>query len=195
MSAKPAPKKNNGNPAKLHHGRSSMTRAATRFSLLELDGFCLAYRAERSIAKACKALGISESKGNQLVKHPRFNERVELIREKFVDKIIDKAADKFVLNLSEIDRKVYDVLANGETHPYRGDSDKVAAGIALYKRLKLIDGARVIQNNSNSAAAAAQLSGSTSFQVYESAWLTQKHATWDQQLEEKHGKLIEATAE
>lgn len=160
----------------------------TRINRAKIDEFCLQRKFQKSDRAAAIAAGFSPQSVYGLITNPRVQERMKVIDEKFIDKLAEKAAERFVLDVETIDVTMLHILVNGPTHFMRGDSDRVKAGETLYKRLHLIEPTKIEAK----ATAGAVAQGNNMMEVYESQWLTEKKRQMAEQLEKKHGAALPA---
>src|SRR6185437_12055046 len=97
------------------------------------------------------------------------------------EKVIADSVKKFEITTEFVDMHVSHIIANGQTHFMRGDSDRVKACEVAYRRLGLIESQKIVNNNQANAQAIAQ--GRTLKEVYKSRWLIEKEQRIAAQLE------------
>lgn len=145
---------------------------------------------------ACIAAGITPLSARYVFSLPLLQELIAELRpeveKRTKEKAIAEGVKKFEMTADFVDMHVSHIIANGKTHFMRGDSDRVKACEVAYKRLGLIEAAKIVNNNQANAQAIAQ--GKTLKEVYKSRWLIEKEQRLATQFEKEHAALPETTA-
>lgn len=183
--------------ANLVPGGSAKVAIRTRDILLRknLEDFCQEYFILGKAREAAAKVGLSTPYGYWLIRQPRIQARVKQIQEKYADKKIGEMIEQAKLDADVVDAHVMDIMERGGSHEYRGEADRVKACELAYKRLRLLDPAKVTVNTQTNVGVQTNANGSAAFQVYQSEWLTEQKQKAVAMLEEKNAEPVTIDAD
>jgi hypothetical protein len=148
------------------------------------DIFCLLLKLGRGKSPRAAAMGagFAPSAAYSLLRQPRIQERLAQTDEALSQEAREYFAAEYALEVSLCDENAARIMCVEKPHKFRGFADQVKMIEAGWKRLKLIDPPRIVNN----ATACAVAGGSTMAEIYKSKWLRDKEAKLAADLEAKH---------
>ena len=182
---RPESKRNKGN---LHPNTANLNRSGRRkgsgrkVTSQQEDIFCLLLKLGRgkSAKAAAMEAGFAPSAAYSLLRQHRIQKRLAQIDEDLSQKAWEHLAKEYVLEVSLCDVNAARIMCVEKPHKFRGFADQVKMIEAGWKRLKLIDPPRIVNNV---AAGAVATTGGTMAEIYKSKWLREKEAKMAAELE------------
>ncbi len=180
-------KRNKGNP---HPNTLGLQRGGRKkgsgrqITSQQEDIFCLLLKLGRgkSARAAAMGAGFAPSAAYSLLRQPRIQERLAQIDEELSQEAREYFAKEYELEVSMCDENAARIMCVEKPHKFRGFADQVKMIEAGWKRLKLIDPPRIVNN----ATAGAVAGGSTMAEIYKSQWLRDKEAKLAADLEAEY---------
>jgi hypothetical protein len=180
-------KRNKGNP---HPNTVGLKRGGRKkgsgrqITSQQEDIFCLLLKLGRGKSAKAAAIGagFAPSAAYSLLRQPRIQERLALIDEKLSEEAREYLAAEYALEVCLCDENAARIMCVEKPHKFRGFADQVKMIEAGWKRLKLIDPPRLVNN----ATACSVAAGSTMAEIYKSKWLRDKEAKLAADLEAEH---------
>jgi hypothetical protein len=180
-------KRNKGNP---HPNTVGLKRGGRKkgsgrqITSQQEDIFCLLLKLGRGKSGKAAAVeaGFAPSAAYSLLRQPRIQERLAQIDNELSQEAREYFAKEYALEVSLCDENAARIMCVEKPHKFRGFADQVKMIEAGWKRLKLIDPPRIVNNATASAVAA----GSTMAEIYKSKWLRDKEANLAADLEAAH---------
>ena len=179
-------KRGNPHPNTANLNRSGRKKGSGReVTTQQEDLFCILLKVGKSAKIAAARAGYSETSAYYLLRQPRIRQRLAQTDEKSFGESWEYLAQEYALEVSLCDETAARIMSVEKPHKIRGFSDQVNMVIGGWKRLKLIDPPKIINNNSAGAIAA----GGTMAEIYKSKWLRDKEAEMAADLERERARI------
>lgn len=164
------------------HGGGKRPRKVTT---LQEDLFCFHLKLGKGQIAAARLAGFDGMMGYKLMNQARILKRLGEVDEEFLGELRQVIVKEYALQVSLCDENAARIMCVEKPHRLRGFADQVKMIEAGWRRLKLIDPPKIVNNNIAGAVA-----GGTMAETYKSKWLRQKEAEMSAVLEVEYGQSL-----